>query len=290
MLLSMTGYGKAELNLPDKKVTIEIKSLNSKNMDTNIKCPMIYREKELEIRKMIQESLKRGKVDCTIYYELNEGVAPSRINQPVFESYYRQISELREKLEIGDSDLIAAILKLPDTIHTEKMTLEEGEWQEMKKGLESAISDLQDFRKQEGDSMEKDLTDRIHLILELLASVEPYEGSRIEKLKERINKSLEEIRLKEEADNNRFEQEMIFYLEKLDITEEKTRLENHCRYFMETINTEKEAGKKLNFISQEIGREINTLGSKANQSDIQHIVVRMKDELEKIKELVLNVL
>lgn len=290
MLLSMTGYGKTEISLPDKKITIEIKSLNSKSLDANLKIPSLYREKELEIRKILQDKIKRGKVECSFFYELNEGVSPSQINQPVFENYYKQLDKIQKKLGIKDSDLVSAILKLPDAVKVDRMVIDEQEWKKIIKGIENSIQQLNEFRLQEGQSMEEDLRKRLKNILTYLHSIKPYEKQRIEKLRERIAKSIEDLKISSEVDSNRFEQEMIFYLEKLDISEEKVRLENHCRYFEETINKEAEAGKKLAFISQEMGREINTLGSKANDSDIQHIVVKMKNELEKIKELILNIL
>ena len=290
MLLSMTGYGKTEVSLSDKKITIEIKSLNSKNIDTNLKLPAIYREKELQIRRILQDKLKRGKVDCSIYYELNEGISTSQINPDVFENYYRQIKNLQEKLGIKETDPISSILKMPDTVRTEKMTLNEDEWILIKQGLEESIEKLIEFRTQEGKSMESDLLERVESILLLRKTIEAFETNRIDKLRERIRKSIDELKISEELDSNRFEQEMIFYLEKLDISEEKVRLAKHCKYFLETMEDEGPAGKKLGFITQEMGREINTLGSKANDSDIQHIVVKMKDDLEKIKELILNIL
>lgn len=290
MLHSMTGYGKTEISLPNKKVIIEIKSLNSKNIDTNLKIPVIYREKELIIRKLIQNELKRGKIECTIYYELNEGLTPTSINQQVFRNYYNQLNELQEDLKIENSDLTATIMRLPDTVKTQRMEIEEDEWGAIEQGIKDTLSQVNEFRMQEGKAMQKDLLSHSDNILELKESLLPFEESRIEKLRERINQSMTEFFQSEKTDNNRFEQEMIFYIEKLDISEEKIRLLNHCKYFNETVNNEAEAGKKLAFIAQEMGREINTLGSKANDSNIQHIVVKMKDELEKIKEQTLNIL
>lgn len=290
MLESMTGYGKAELNLPDKKITIEIKSLNSKNIDTSVKVPVFYREKEMQIRKVIQEELRRGKIDFNIYYELNEGITPSSVNTDVFKSYYKQLSALTEEMGLDQGDLLATILRLPDSIKIEKIEPDEKEWLEIEKGINSALSELKKFRIQEGRAMSNDLESRVKKIQEYLKSVEPFEKERISRLRDRIIKALDELKLSETLDTNRFEQEMIYYLEKLDISEEKTRLENHCNYFLETLDNEGDTGKKLSFISQEMGREINTLGSKASESNIQHIVVKMKDELEKIKEQILNVL
>lgn len=290
MLHSMTGYGKTEISLPNKKVTIEIKSLNSKTIDTNLRIPTVYREKELIIRKLIQDSLKRGKVECTIYYELSEGNTSTIINSSVFKNYHKQLSELEGELNIQNSDLTSSILKLPDTIKANRMELDDEEWKALEKGIKTALDHLNQFRLQEGKAMQKDLLSHVNNILELKDSVAPFEKKRIEKLKERIKKSLDEFLQNEQTDKNRFEQEMIFYIEKLDISEEKIRLLNHCKYFIETVENESETGKKLAFIAQEMGREINTLGSKANDSDLQHIVVKMKDELEKIKEQVLNTL
>jgi len=285
----MTGFGKAELNLPDKKVTIEIKSLNSKNIDTNVKIPVFYREKEIVIRKILHNRLKRGKIDFNIFYELNEGVTSSSINKEVFSEYFNQITELKDELNLSSEEILSSILRLPDTVKTDKIELDEEEWAQVEKGIYKALDDLNLFRKPEGMAMLKDLQERLKNITKLLNSIEPFEKERIIRLRERISKNLEEMKLSE-ADNNRFEQEMIYYLEKLDISEEKIRLANHCEYFLETLNNGDEAGKKLAFISQEMGREINTLGSKASESHIQHIVVKMKDELEKIKEQMLNVL
>ena len=291
MLLSMTGYGKSEVVLSDKKIIIEVKALNSKNTDTNIKLPLAFREKELEIRQLISERLNRGKIDCIIYYEMNEGVSPVNINTEAVKNYYRELSRLAEELnvETGES-LFQAVLRLPDIVKVEKPELEEPEWNEIRKGLESALAQLEQFRKQEGQAMQNDLKQRIEEITTYLKDLSIFEKGRIEKIREKIEKSLRELNLQDEIDRNRFEQELIYYMEKLDISEEKTRLLNHCRYFTETMNTAEAAGKKLSFISQEIGREINTIGSKANDSDIQHIVVKMKDELEKIKEQSLNIL
>jgi len=286
----MTGYGKAEVNLPDKQVTIEIKALNSKNMDSNVKLPVFYREKEMLIRKILQEELVRGKIDFNIFYELNEGITPSSVNLPVFRTYFSQIQELKKELSLDNEDIISTILRLPDAIKTDRPELNESEWGIVEKGIHNAIHDLQKFRIQEGMAMKEDLEKRVNNILLHLKSIAPFENERMQKMRERISKGLEELNLSDKTDTNRFEQEMIYYLEKLDISEEKTRLENHCRYFSEILTSKITSGKKLAFISQEMGREINTLGSKASESNIQHIVVQMKDELEKIKEQILNVL
>lgn len=290
MLYSMTGFGKAVVELSDKKVIIEIKSLNSKNIDTNIKVPQLYREKEMFIRKWVQEHLKRGKIDFSLYYELNEGLSSARINPDVFKAYFSQISVIEEELKLESTDKLATILRLPDVINNEKPEINEEEWLVVSSGIQSALADIQKFRLQEGEFMAKDLRLHVENIIHHLNSIEPYENERITRIRERITKSLEELKLSESADQNRFEQELIYYLEKLDISEEKTRLRNHCTYFLDTLDAGEEAGKKLSFISQEMGREINTLGSKASESKIQHIVVKMKDELEKIKEQCLNIL
>lgn len=289
MLYSMTGFGKSELTLPDKKVTIEIKSLNSKNIDSSVKIPVFYREKEIFIRKILQDKLKRGKIDFNIFYELNEGITVSSINKGIFREYLKQINELKDELNLSSEEILSSILRLPDTIKTDKMELDEEEWARVEQGICRAVDELNKFRQQEGMAMKKDLQQRVSNITDLLNSIEPFEEERITRLRERISKNLEELKISE-TDNNRFEQEMIYYLEKLDISEEKIRLANHCEYFLETLENGEEAGKKLAFIGQEMGREINTLGSKASESHIQHIVVKMKDELEKIKEQILNVL
>jgi uncharacterized protein (TIGR00255 family) len=291
MLRSMTGYGKTEVSLSDKKVIIEIKSLNSKNLDASVKVPSIYREKELEIRQMISRELERGKIDCSIYYDLNEGVTPAFINEEIFKSYHTSLKKLADETGIQTGDqMLSAILKLPDTIKYEKLSLDENEWELNKQGLKEALNQLNEFRVQEGTSMKKDLNSWLKNIEENLRKIEPYENERVLRIRERIEKNLGDMVSKEMIDNNRLEQEMIYFLEKLDISEEKTRLANHLRYFRETMELKEASGKKLSFISQEMGREINTLGSKANDSDIQHLVVIMKDDLEKIKEQIANIL
>lgn len=291
MLRSMTGYGKTEVSLSDKKVIIEIKSLNSKNLDTSVKVPAIYREKELEIRQTISKELERGKIDCSFYYELNEGVTPAFINEEIFKSYHKSLKKLTEETGIpAGEEMLSAILKMPDTIKYEKLSLDENEWELNKQGLKEALVQLNEFRIQEGNSMKNDLISWLKSIEENLSKVEPYENERIVRIRERIEKNMGDLVSKEMIDKNRLEQEMIFFLEKLDISEEKTRLGNHIRYFRETMELDEAIGKKLSFISQEMGREINTLGSKANDSDIQHLVVMMKDDLEKIKEQIANIL
>ena len=287
----MTGYGKAECLLADKKLTIEIKSLNSKQLDTNARLPSLYREKELEVRQLIASELKRGKVECTFYYELSGETAPGTINEPVVKDYYQQLYKISGELGLQSSlELFSTVMRMPDTIRTEKPELEETEWEAVKEALNQAVDNVNIFRSQEGKSLDVDLRQRIDAITRKLEKAGSYEKERIDLVRERIGKHLEEFSNKDTVDENRFEQELIYYIEKLDISEEKVRLANHCNYFLETLEDQNPAGKKLGFISQEMGREINTLGSKANHKELQKLVVEMKDELERIKEQVLNVL
>jgi len=285
----MTGFGKAECHLPTKKLTIELKSLNSKQIDTNTRLPAIYREKELQIRQILSKALVRGKIECNFYYELIEG-AVSSINSNIIKEYLSQLKEISKDAMINPGDLLSTVMRLPDTVISEKVSLEEEEWDTVKETLEKAITELNEFRIQEGAALDKDLVSGIDTIRKKHIEVEPFEKERIEKIKERIMSNLEEIKPGGEVDQNRFEQELIYYAEKLDINEEKVRLNNHLDYFVEILKKGSPNGKKLGFICQEIGREINTLGSKANHNEIQRLVVDMKDELEKIKEQILNVL
>ena len=291
MIRSMTGYGKAECLLADKKLTIEIKSLNSKQLDTNTRLPSLYKEKEMEIRQLIASELERGKVECSFYYELSGDAVSGIINEAVVKSYYEQLYRISGELGLQASlELLSTVMRMPDTIRTEKPELEEKEWTLVKEALQQALDQLNNFRIQEGVSLDGDLRQRVESISEKLEKVERYEKERIDQVRERIGKHLEEYNLQDTVDENRFEQELIYYIEKLDISEEKVRLANHCRYFQETLEDQGPAGKKLGFISQEMGREINTLGSKANHKELQRLVVEMKDELERIKEQILNVL
>lgn len=286
----MTGFGKAECLLPSKKLTIEIKSLNSKQVDTSTRLPAIYKSKDLQVRKLLTEKLERGKIECSFHYEFIEGTGV-QINSRIVKEYFIQLSQLSEDLGIENKDqLLSSIMRLPDTVTSEKAELDEEEWEKVTDSLNDCLDEIDAFRIQEGISLEKDLMGRCQSISKKLKAVEPFEEERISKLKERIFSNLEELRTKEDVDQNRFEQELIYYLEKLDISEEKVRLKNHCEYFLEVLEKGSPNGKKLGFISQEMGREINTLGSKANHTDIQRLVVEMKDDLEKIKEQVLNVL
>jgi len=290
MLKSMTGYGKSVLEFENKKFNIEIKSLNSKQIDINFKSPSIFKEKELEIRKLINE-LHRGKIDFYITLENNNIENNGKINKIVFEDYYNQIKEIGNNLNLQvNEQVFDSILRFPDIFTHKQTTIDETEWLAIKTSIISAIDNLNKFRNQEGEVLQKDIEKRIKNILLLLQDIDLPEQQRIKKIKDRIHSNIEIFLNKKNIDENRFEQELIFYLEKIDITEEKIRLKNHCNYFIETIKTNNPIGKKLGFISQEIGREINTLGSKANDSDLQKIVILMKDELEKIKEQILNIL
>jgi len=291
MLKSMTGYGKSVLEFKNKKFSIEIKSLNSKQLDINFKSPSIFKEKEIEIRKLINDYLYRGKVEFYILIEDNSSDNTAKINKEVFTDYYKQLNELAKDLNLSvDDKIFDTILKLPDVFINEQSSLNDNEWNEIKASIKLALENLDKFRKQEGEYLQKDIENRINNILSLLKDVDTIETQRITKIKTRIHNNLEAFLPDNNIDENRFEQEIIYYIEKLDITEEKVRLKNHCNYFLKTIETSKPIGKKLGFITQEIGREINTLGSKANDSDLQKIVILMKDELEKIKEQILNIL
>lgn len=291
MIKSMTGYGKSICELPSKRITIEIKSLNSKQLDVNTRIPNIYREKDLAMRNIISQKLLRGKIDVTFYVESMIPDKIPQVNEEVIAAYHNQLKSVADKLNIGENtDFLRIIMPLPDTMKTPQAELAEEEWQAVSSALNEAIDHLDSFRIQEGESMQKDVTARSTSIKNLLEEIAPFEKQRTEKIKNRIKENLTEFNNNTGVDENRFEQELIYYLEKLDISEEKVRLSNHIHYFHETMNEGDAVGKKLGFITQEMGREINTLGSKANDSDIQHIVVKMKDDLEKIKEQILNIL
>jgi uncharacterized protein (TIGR00255 family) len=291
MIKSMTGYGKAIAETPQKKITIEIKSLNSKQLDLNTKLPWLYKEKEPEIRNLISQKLNRGKIDLTIYFDMLDEEVATVINKSAVRNYYNQFKEIADELKIDiDDQIFTAIMKLPDTLKPEKPEMPEAEWEIVKNQIIESITMLDLYRIEEGNSIMADLKKCIGKILSLLETVETFEAGRITKIREKLMAILEENMGTENPDKNRFEQELIFYLEKYDINEEKVRLKTHCDYFLETVNTPSPNGKILNFIAQEIGREINTIGSKANDASIQKLVVMMKDELEKIKEQTLNVL
>ncbi len=286
----MTGFGKVTAELPSKKVTVEIKALNSKQLDLSTRIPSIYKEKEMELRGLLLQSLERGKVEFNIFIEYIGKETPTQINLAAVESYYNQIREIAGKLDISvPGDWFQTLLRMPDAIKSEAAEPDESEWEVVLAAVKEAIKHLSDFRVQEGAMLQKLFGQKIANIAALLKEVEKYERERIEKIKARIADNLEKIAGKD-YDKNRFEQEMIYYIEKLDVNEEKSRLDNHLRYFISTMETGHGQGKKLGFIAQEMGREINTLGSKSNHAEMQKIVVQMKDELEQIKEQVLNVL
>ena len=291
MIKSMTGYGKAEFETKNKKITLELKSLNSKQLDINSRLPAMYREKDLVIRREISEKLVRGKMDFSLYIENLGMQSNSVINENIVTDYFRQLKNVHEKLELPVTEqTMHSILRLPDAVKTVYEELDEEEWGNIYSNIKTVIAAVDQFRVQEGLALEKDIRNNINEILQLLEQVDPFEKQRMENIKARINDGLNEINLNGNLDKNRFEQELIYYMEKLDINEEKVRLVNHCDYFIETMESDGIVGKKLGFIAQEIGREINTLGSKANESNIQRIVVQMKDALERIKEQMLNVL
>ncbi len=287
----MTGFGKAEFEVNNKKITIEIKSLNSKQIDINTRIPALYREKDISLRKVLSDTLIRGKVDFNIYMENLGEDSNSKINEPILRSYFLQLSKVSNDLNLTiDQSTLQAAIRLPDVVKTQYETLDEQEWNIILKNVKKALADIDNFRNQEGKALLADIEGNVKSIQNLLNEIEPFEGKRMETIKQRLKENLESLQLNGNVDKNRFEQELIFYLERLDINEEKVRLANHCSYFLETINLPEPAGKKLGFISQEIGREINTIGSKANDTSIQRIVVNMKDHLERVKEQLLNVL
>jgi len=291
MIQSMTGFGKATCEYEGKKIVVEIKSLNSKQLDLSLKIAAAYRNKELEIRTEILQKLERGKIDVAIYMDNSGKDVANQINPSVFLSYMQQIKSLSQNLELPEpTNWFDILLRLPDVMKTDNIELEENEWQALKKSIDKAIEQVISFRIQEGKSLENVFISKITNIGDLLEKISPYEAERIEKIRSRLKDNLQALSDKVDYDQNRLEQELIYYIEKLDINEEKVRLRNHLNYFFETMKLEPSAGKKLGFIAQEIGREINTLGAKANHSEIQKIVVKMKDELEQMKEQVLNVL
>jgi len=285
MIKSMTGYGKSVIQLPTKKITVEIKSLNSKNIDLNTRVPSSYRGKELEIRKRISKSLVRGKVDFNLYVEITGEKTSSKVNEVIVKQYMKQLKSI---VAIGDVELIKMAIKMPDSMKTEREEIDANEFENILDAVNKALIAINKYRSDEGKVLEKDFNIRIKNISELLTKVIAIDTDRIAIVKNRLRKAVEN--LKEAVDENRFEQELIYYLEKYDITEEKVRLKNHLNYFNETLDSSDSNGKKIGFICQEIGREINTIGSKSNHAPMQQLVVQMKDELEKIKEQSLNVL
>ncbi len=291
MLHSMTGYGKAERNISGKQIAIEVKTLNSKQGDVFTRLPSNYKEKELIIRKMLTAQLQRGKIECNIFVENFSGEGNYSINQALAMKYYEELKSLAKATGNNkDTDLLPLLIKMPDVLINETNKLDPEEWEAVEDGLLECLNQVTEYRREEGKVLETDFLNRIQNIETLLESIPKYEQARVNKLKEKLQHDIAEMLNNNQFDKNRLEQEMIYYIEKFDITEEKVRLKNHCAYFKETLEKPESLGKKLNFIGQEIGREINTIGSKANDTEIQHIVVMMKDELEKIKEQVLNIL
>ncbi len=292
MIQSMTGFGKATVAYKEKKINVEVKSLNSKTLDLSTRIAPLYREKEMEIRQFIAKNLERGKIDFSIWIEKDVVADATPINMALVENYYQQIKKISEQTGIPEpTDWYATLLRMPDvTAKTDIEELAEEEWNTARKAIEEAVNHLIAFRRQEGAALQKKFTEKVDNIQALLTSIEPYEKTRVEKIKTNIINGLQQIP-NVDYDKNRLEQELIYYIEKLDISEEKQRLSNHLKYFRETMNEEGHGvGKKLGFIAQEMGREINTTGSKSNQAEMQNIVVKMKDELEQIKEQVLNAL
>jgi uncharacterized protein (TIGR00255 family) len=291
MIKSMTGYGKSIAETPQKKITIEIKSLNSKQLDLNLKVPWLYKEKELEIKSLISQKLDRGKIDLSIYCDNLDAENIPSINQIVVKNYYNQLKEISAELNLDlNEHILSTILRLPEALKTEKHELDENEWALVKRQLIDAINMLDIYRIEEGNALEKDIRNNLGRIVLSLQNIESFEEGRITKVREKLLSLLNENVKSENINKERFEQELIFYLEKFDINEEKVRLRKHCEYFLESLDTPSPNGKILSFITQEIGREINTIGSKANNVSIQKLVVMMKDDLEKIKEQTLNVL
>ena len=286
MIHSMTGFGKASLQLPTKKITVEIKSLNSKGLDLNTRMPSVFREMELGLRNQISQRLERGKVDFSLYVEVTGEETTSKINVPIVKGYINQMKAVIPNAD--ETELMKMAVRMPDALKTERDEIDENEWKQIQTVIDEALENIANYRKDEGASLEKEFQLRIDNIEKLMNEAVSYDAERVETVKTRLRTALDELKVN--VDENRFEQELIFYLEKYDITEEKVRLGNHLNYFIETLNGTEANGRKLGFITQEMGREINTMGSKSNHTEMQKLVVMMKDELEKIKEQVLNVL
>lgn len=281
----MTGFGKASLQLPSKKITVEIKSLNSKGLDLSVRMPSAFREMELGLRNQIAQKLERGKIDFSLFVEITGEETSSKVNLPIVKAY---INQLKEVVNGDETELLKMAVRMPDALKTEREDIDEGDWNLIQGVIEEALDNIHNFRVTEGVALEKEFLVRISNILALMNETVALDGERIQNVKDRLRNAIEELKLN--VDENRFEQELIYYLEKMDITEEKVRLENHLNYFIETLAGTEANGRKLGFITQEMGREINTMGSKSNHAKMQKLVVQMKDELEKIKEQVLNVL
>ena len=286
MIQSMTGFGKASLQLPTKKITVEIKSLNSKGLDLNTRMPSVFREMELGLRNQLSQKLERGKIDFSLYIEITGEETSSKINVPIVKGYINQMKAVLPNAD--ETELMKMAVRMPDALKTERDEIDENDWKEIQTVIDQALENMMQFRRDEGVALEKEFLHRIANIMTLMNNAVAYDAERIETVKTRLKTALDELQAN--VDQNRFEQELIFYLEKYDITEEKVRLENHLNYFIETLAGTEANGRKLGFITQEMGREINTMGSKSNHSEMQKLVVMMKDELEKIKEQVLNVL
>lgn len=282
----MTGFGKASLQLSTKKITVEVKSLNSKGLDLNTRMPSVYRENELALRNLLALKLERGKVDFSLYVEVTGEDTSSKINAPIVKAYMAQLKTILP--DADDTELMKMAIRMPDTMKTEREEIDENEWKQIQIVIDEAIENMLSFRKSEGASLEKEFTLRIENIRNYMNKALVLDPERVNNIKERLQTAIDELKVN--VDTNRFEQELIYYLEKLDITEEKVRLTNHLDYFLQTLNGSEANGRKLGFITQEMGREINTMGSKSNHAGMQKLVVMMKDELEKIKEQVLNVL
>lgn len=285
MIQSMTGFGKASLQLPTKKITVEVKSLNSKGLDLSVRMPSAFREMELGLRNQIAQKLERGKIDFSLFVEITGEETSSKVNVPIVKAY---INQLREVVDGDETELLKMAVRMPDALKTERDDIDEGDWKLIQGVINQALENISSFRITEGVALEKEFLVRISNILKLMNETVALDGERIQNVKDKLHHAIEELKIN--IDENRFEQELIYYLEKMDITEEKVRLENHLNYFIETLAGSEANGRKLGFITQEMGREINTMGSKANHAKMQKLVVQMKDELEKIKEQVLNVL
>ncbi|MDQ1167839.1 YicC/YloC family endoribonuclease [Flavobacterium sp. SORGH_AS_0622] len=286
MIQSMTGFGKASLQLPTRKITVEVKSLNSKGLDLNVRMPSLYREMELGLRTQISTKLERGKIDFAIYIESTAEQTSTKVNVPVVKNYIAQLKEVNP--DADETELMKMAVRMPDTLKTEREEIDENDWEQIQVIIDEALQNILNFRKDEGESLEKEFNLRIGNIRQYMNDALALDPERVQAIKDRLQTAISELQVN--VDENRFEQELIYYLEKLDITEEKVRLTNHLDYFLETIKGTEANGRKLGFITQEMGREINTMGSKSNHAQMQKLVVMMKDELEKIKEQVLNVL
>ena len=286
----MTGYGSAKGTVGTQSVTVEIRSLNSKFLELNVRLPLQFRDKELEIRADVGKLLERGKADLNVSIDNNELAKRSTVNKEIFLAYYEDLKSLATETGMSDENMLDAILKLPAVLNSEKSEMDETQWKQLKALIQSAVEQFNLFRSNEGNVLEQDVTQRLNAIENAVPQLEQYEQARIESVRARLHKSVNELKDQLNIDTNRFEQELIYYIEKLDISEEKVRLKSHCDYFFQTMNSKEANGKKLGFITQEIGREINTIGSKANDANMQRIVVEMKDELEKLKEQLANVL